>query len=267
MSTSTSRFTLEIEEIKDPSIKHGVMAIGKDVITIYKRKIAKTPLLGDKPVVLHQGEVPRARFDGLPDKYNIDLTCLNTSRFCQIVYQFAHELGHFYMYPSDINRILLGLSLPDSLTPWNNWFIESCCCSMSYLSLDEMARRWSRGQSVQNNPRYYLEFKKYRENEIQKALRGKRIPSGDNVAEWIKSELPRLTRECTTDDKDDHLVCAIEIERIMKKHTNSWGCLNFLGDATDDQHTDFDRWSELATLEQRPLVRALDHLFNLRTPE
>jgi len=266
MSTPASRLTLEIKEIEDPSIKHGVMAICKDVINIYERKIAKTPLLGAKPVVLHQGQVPMARYDGLPDQFNIDLTCLNTLKFNQIVYQFAHELGHFYMFPSDINRISLGLSLPDSLTPWNNWFIESCCCGMSYLCLDEMALRWIRRPSVQNNKRYFLNFKKYRENEIQKAQKEKNIPSEDNVAEWIQSELPRLSRECTTDDKNDHKVCAIEIERIMKKHSNAWGCLNFLGDATENQHTDFDRWSELATLKQRPLVKSLDQVFNHRMP-
>lgn len=234
------------------------MAICENVITIYKRKIAEIPRLGAKPIVLHQGQIPRARYDGLPDQFDIDLTCLNTLYFNQIAYQFAHELGHFYMFPSDLDRIPGGLS--------NNWFIESCCCSMSYLCLDEIARIWLRRPSVPNNPKYYLKFKKYRENEIQMALREKGIPSEDNVAEWIRSELLRLARECTTDDKNDHLVCAIEIERIMKKHSNAWGCLNFLGDATEDQHTDFDRWSELATLEQRPLVRALDHVFNLKTP-
>lgn len=258
MSTPTSRLTLETKDITDPKLKHDVMAICKDVITIYERKIARIPLLGAKPVVLHQGQVPMARYDGLPDQFNIDLTCLNTLKFNQIVYQFAHELGHFYMFPSDTNQISLELS--------NNWFIESCCCTMSYLCLNEMAQRWKRRQSVPNNPRYFLKFKKYRENEIQKVLRERNIPSEDNVAEWIQSELPRLARECTTDDKNDHKICAIEIERIMKEHSNEWGCLNFLGNATENQHTDFDRWSELATLEQRPLVRALDQVFNLRTP-
>jgi hypothetical protein len=268
MSIPESTLTIQIKDIKDPSIKRSVMAICSDVIsTIYERRIAKIPRLGAKPVVLHQGQVPRARYDGLPDQFNIDLTCLNTLKFNQIVYQFAHELGHFYLYPSDMNRILLGRSLPDSLTPWNNWFIESCCCAMSYLCLDEMAQRWRRRQSVQNNSKYFIKFKKYREDDIQDALKEQLIPSKDSVAEWLQSELPRLTKECTTDDKNDHRVCAIEIERIMKEHSNAWGCLNFLGDATENQHTDFDRWSEMATWEQRSLIKALDKVFNVRLPQ
>jgi len=66
-----------------------------------------------------------------------------------------------------------------------------------------------------------------------------------------------LMRECTPDDKDAHKVCAIEIGRISKEYPDAWGALCYLGDATENQHIDFDRWRELATPEQRPLVKSI----------
>lgn len=267
MSMPATKLTLQIKDIKGKSTTRSVNALCNDVITsIFVNRIGKIPRLGSQLVVLNQGQVPRARYDGLPDQCNIDLTCLSTLQFDQIVYQFAHELGHFYQYPSDMDRISLWLrrGLPDSLTPWNNWFIESCCCALSYICLDMIGKKWRRRSSVPNNTNYAINFIRYREKDILDALEEQKVPSKDMVAEWIRSELPRLSNRCTTDDKSEHRVCAVEIERILKEHHDAWGCLNYVGDATEDQHTDFCRWSELVASKQQPLVEALSQVFNYK---
>ncbi|MFZ3149497.1 MAG: hypothetical protein WA137_10690 [Methanothrix sp.] len=129
--------------------------------------------------------------------------------------------------------------------------------------MDEMASKWKRSHQRQRliskvNPR------EYRNERISESLQEIGISSKEDVANWIHAELPRLTKECFTDDKKEHKICAIEIEKILKVHPNSWGALCYLGDATENQITDFNRWSELVTPEQRSLVKALDHVFNYK---
>ncbi|MGB5099740.1 MAG: hypothetical protein WBN94_03985 [Methanothrix sp.] len=87
------KFDLSIVEIQGPSQERDVKAACKDVLDFYKMKIAENPPEGPWPIFLYQSRDnwPRARYDGLPDKYNINLTCLNPySDPSQTIYQFAH---------------------------------------------------------------------------------------------------------------------------------------------------------------------------------
>jgi hypothetical protein len=253
-------------DIQGPSQEREAKAACNDVINIYESKIAEVPPLGAKPVMLYQANDgwPRARFDGLPHQYNISLTCLKPyTTPAQTVYQFAHELGHFYQYPSEeerISKFLSEIGTADLPSPWNNWFVESCCCALSYLCLDELAGIW-KGSRRRQPLISKLNPSEYRRKQIRESLQEMGI-SPNEVANWIHSELSRPAIECPTDDKKKHKIFAIEIEKILKRHTNSWGALCYLGDATENQITNFDRWSELVTPEQRPLVKALGQVFN-----
>jgi hypothetical protein len=255
---------LHIMDIQKPSQKQEVKTACNDQMNFYTAKIAEVPSQGALPIFLYQSdEGPMARYDGLPDRYNINLKCLNPySNPSQTIYQFAHELGHVFLWPSDVNRIpqWLLLELPELHGPWNNWFVESCCCALAFLSLDEITRKWRlsrRGQQLMSkgNP------SEYRHREINESLQETGI-SKEEVANWIRVELPRLTKECSTNDKKDHKICAMEIEKILREHLNSWGALSHLCDVTDNGRTDFNKWVELVTSEQRPLVNSLDQVFN-----
>jgi len=260
-STSDSNFDLHIVDIQGPLQEQEAMAACNDLLVFYKTKIAETPPLGPNPIYLYQSrdKWPKARYDGLPDKYNINLTCLKPySSPSQTIYQFAHELGHIYQWPSDLKRILnwLSLGFPDSQTPWNNWFVESCCCALAFLCLDEMARKWGKSRRKQRlmskvNP------SDYRQNEIRATLKEVGISSKE-VANWIHKEMPRSAKECFTNDKSEHMICAIEIEAILRKHPDSWNALSHLGNATNNQITDFDKWQMMGTAEEIPLIKALE---------
>lgn len=263
---SSQDFDLRIDSIQGLSQEREVKVACKDVLDFYIDKIANIPPQGPRLIFLHQAGDgwPRARYDGLPDKYNINLTCLNPySDPSQTIYQFAHELGHVYQWPSDVKRILnwLPLRLEDLQAPWNNWFIESCCCALSFLCLEVMAINWRRSRQRQQliskvNPR------EYRNQRIGECLRKLHIRSKADIPDWIHAELPRLTRECLTDNKEEHKLCAIEIEKILREYPDSWGALCHLGDATTDQITSFNRWRDLASPEQHPFINALDQMFN-----
>lgn len=268
--TEYPQFDLHVMEIQGPSQKREVIAACKDIQDFYKSEIAETPPIGPRPVFLYQSKDgwPRARYDGLPDRYFINLTCLDPyTAPSQIVYQFAHELGHVYMWPSDFKRIInwIPQELPDLKAPWNNWFVESCCCALSFLSLSKMDRIWrlSRKRQFLINRSNKLDPSSYRNQEIQKSLKEMGISPQEDLTNWIYKELPHLANECSTEDKKEHKICAIKIEEILKKYPNSWGALCQLGNATENPITDFDKWRNLVSSNEGCLVIALSQVFRL----
>ncbi|MCX6641837.1 MAG: hypothetical protein NTV15_00410, partial [Candidatus Bathyarchaeota archaeon] len=189
---SINALDLQIKDIEKLSNKRDVEVICKSIVEFYQRKIAEAPPLGAKPVILFQAsdDCPRARYDGLPCQYNINLTCLHPyTSPSQTIYQFAHELGHFYQYPSDFRRISLWLplGLSDLLAPWNNWFVESCCCALSYLCLDEVSKILRLSRRHQHLKNWVKPINEYRLDRINEALKEQNISSTDKVAEWIQS--------------------------------------------------------------------------------
>lgn len=238
--------TLQIEGIDDSLMERDVRAVCNDVMNIYEVKVAKVPPLGAKPVVLHKSpdDLPRACLNGLPSRYDINLTCLNTRNYAQIVYQLSHELGHIYINPYRNNR-----------------FIESCCCAMSYLCLKKMERKWNRNPPFPNWSTYARNFKIYRRDEIQKVLKERGIESENDVIEWIHYRVNYNWLNSAHEgdvDRPNENVCAVVIEQVLDEHQNSWGALTRLGEATsEDNITDFNLWRRLVTSEQKSLVDVL----------
>ncbi len=240
--------------IEDLSLKSYFNTVFNGVIDIFSRKVAEIPPQGFNQ--MHIFYVPDKDpevyiIPKQPGLYKVTLSCLGDRLWNQIVYQFAHELGHVFFLPHDQERTQKSV----------NWFVESCCFAMAYFCLDEMAQKWIAQPPYPNWASYAQQFVKYRENEICRALITLKIPSKYKVVEWIKAELPRLAKECKTNDRTEQLVSAIEIEQILKEHPNEWGALCYLGDSTENGKTDFDRWFELVEPEQRHLVEELASMF------
>jgi hypothetical protein len=244
-----------MEGCKNNSLMRHEMAVCNDVIKIYRLKVAENPPLGPKPLILHlvPDGLPRVRTPVLQNQYDIDLTCLNTGEFCQIVYQFAHELGHVYIG---------GLSYATPLYR-SNFFIESCCMAMSYISLDLLAKKWIGRPPFRGGARYVGKCANYRRSDIRDALNDLVLPSEDYVPEFIESEKRAPKNEFTENDRTRQKVWAIEIERTLKlkKYSNSWGVLCELGNATNEANrTDFDFWRESVVDEYHPLVETLEQI-------
>lgn len=201
-------------------MERDVKAVCNDVMNIYEVMVAKVPPLGAKPVILHKApdDLLRACLNGLPIQYDINLTCLNTCNYSQIMFQLSHELGHVYINPYRNNR-----------------FIESCCCAMSYLCLKRMEKRWNRNPPFPNWSKYARNFKRYRRDEIQKVLKELGIGSENEAFEWVDHRVNYdwLNSAHEGDvDRPNEKVCAVVIEQVLDEHPNSWGALTKLGEAT-----------------------------------
>jgi hypothetical protein len=152
----------------------------------------------------------------LAGQYPINLTCLTARKYDQLVWQFAHELCHVYMSPHDMDRVtqfIFRQNQSDKGIPWNNWFAESMSFTMFYLCLRMMPEEWRRQPpTLPEWISYAPNFARYRQNEISKRLDELKIPSENEVAEWVRSELPALAEECTEDDRAEQSACAVVLE-------------------------------------------------------
>lgn len=259
-----------IEDPQDPGLKNALEIVCKYVLRIFETKVARVPPLGIKPIVIRPApdNIPRSCFDVriLAGQYPINLTCLTARYYNQLVYQFAHELCHVYLLPHDVERVgqfIFMQDQSDQRIPWNNWFAESICFTMSYLCLRMMPQEWRRlPPPFPDRKSYAPNFIHYRQNDISKYLGELNIPSENKTAEWVQSRLPTLIEECTEEDRAEQSACAIVIERTFLKHMNAWGAICNLGDCIDFNNTDFDRWHNLTAIKkQRQLINELIKIF------
>lgn len=254
--------------------KNKVEATCRKIIKIYEDNVAEIPPLGVKPIYIHQGPGPRTHVDPRDRKYNlcseyhIDLNCLvpfkseNNESMNKVVYQFGHELGHVYLFPSTVehayNIYYKNINSNSGTNP-HNWLIESCCCALSFVCLNKI--RLNHG----------TDFKKYRIaqiNDAKKKLKDKLFLSKLIFHDWIQSR-PGADLLTNFDPEfwPPRLVCAVEIEKILMNNPKTWGALCFLGDATDENgNTNYELWKNHVTLEQKPLVGAFEDLFKPLAP-
>jgi hypothetical protein len=244
--------SLKLRDMNDTNLKQ-LLDIGLSVMHFYESKIAESPLLGAKQILIFQGPpCPESFFFMLPSAYLIRVY-LNSSKNPkeQFVWQFAHEICHLYIWPSNLNRFQAKKEFAPNIK-WNNFFTECICTAMSYVCLSKL----NMGPT----------FEIYRWNCILNSLSklGNEFNGkiDDILMEQIKSKSPLWIELCPDDYRPEQGACALFIEQELIKYPNSWGALCYLGDATENQITDFNRWSELVTPEQRLLVEALALVFN-----
>ncbi|MBM4048488.1 MAG: hypothetical protein FJ279_25575 [Planctomycetes bacterium] len=233
-------------EFKDEALKRDVLAVCRDALGVYEKRIAAPPPLGPKPFVVRQASdgKPRADLRGLPNEYWVNITCLFTRQYCQIVYQVAHELGHHYIHPQR-----------------NNWLIESTATALSLRCLSEMGEKWKTNPPFGNWKPYAPHFPEYRENTIKGQLGEIGLKPDSDLKAWVRSELPTLVRERKVRRPEQH-ACAILIEDAFRRHPDAWGAVCQLGAATSaDGYTDFAAWEKLVGPKERALVKDLAALF------
>lgn len=79
----------------------------------------------------------------------IRLSVIDTSYWCQVIYQLSHELCHMYIQKAN------------STTEYLVWFEETLCEAFSYLVLDECSKRWGECELSKINSGYENSIKSY----------------------------------------------------------------------------------------------------------
>ena len=228
----------------DPSLRADVLAVCRDVLAVFETRLGEPPL-GTKPIVVRQApdDAPRACLNGLPREYWINITCLHSRYYSQIVYQFGHELGHVWQDPNA-----------------GGWFAESVATAMSHVCLAELGKKWKTSPPYPHWADYAPNFTKYRGDTLRDQLNRLEVPSPDEAPDWLRAHLPARIRDGKV-DRPEQAAGAVVIERALRKHPKAWGALARLGAVTKDGRVDFARWHELVTEDERPLVRDLADSF------
>ena len=116
---------LSVKLDQDGSLNDDIKAVLIGIIDKYENLVPQGPPLGYKEIEIMPGG-PMCTINFLPKYYQILLSSNAKSRFyCQVAYQFAHELCHIYCDPRIFNR-----------------FIESICELSSLYFLEYLSNKW-----------------------------------------------------------------------------------------------------------------------------
>lgn len=229
----------------DPSLRRDVLAVCRDVAGICATTMPSGPALGPKPFVIRSAPdgSPRADLRGLPGEYWINITCLNSRSYSQIVYQVGHEMGHHYVGPRQ-----------------DNWFVESAATALSYASLTEMGNKWEHHPPFGNWASYAKHFHEYRLETIRSMTKEAGLEDVQQAGQWVKTRLPGLVAAGKV-DRPAQAVCAFVIEQALRRHPDSWSALSKLGAAVNKEQIEWEQWRKSVSEQEAPLVDDLRQAF------
>mmetsp|Transcript_6816 Transcript_6816/g.12605 ORF Transcript_6816/g.12605 Transcript_6816/m.12605 type:complete len:256 (-) Transcript_6816:1148-1915(-) len=166
-------------------------------LEVMAEMVPKGPKLGVKTVHLIQGLVPQVVLNDLPRRYTVVLTCLESVRLNQLVYQLGHELYHVYADPRVIHPFAEVLA---------------CACSLAVL---RKARKKCLASPQPSLRAYAEKFETYRANIVDNARSKLGLEINARLATWAQD----FTMTC--DDRNAQLAAASLFEEAMGT-SNNW---------------------------------------------
>jgi hypothetical protein len=174
----------------------------------------------------------------------VNVTCLHTREYAQLVFQVGHELGHFYVDPH-----------------FSNWFVESVCTAITFLCLGTLGDKWATDPPFQSWKDYATVFRKYRKDILDQALSDVGIACCSGIPSWVYSSLSSVVAGGTF-TRQHEMLCADIIAAIMSEYHVSCSAITKLGTASKvDGITDFVAWRDSVFPMERNLVAALENRF------
>ncbi len=193
----------------------------------------------DGPMTLYQR--------GEEGQYIISLNTRDR-RWCQYVFQFAHELGH----------IICGFKKKGGC---HRWIEESICEVASLFVLQKMSTAWKEHPPLPDQVSYFEEFPPYLNSRINQAPQMDTFP----FKQWWQKNRNALEMDSTLRLKN--LTIARHILPLFEKNPNvAWGACGYLNSFEQVEKPTFESflrdWSDsCANQEQRLFVHELRGCF------
>jgi hypothetical protein len=130
----------------------------------------------------------------------------------QLVYQFAHEMGHIVCdYKSHEHK--------------NKWFEESVCETASIYVLRKVADKWKTSPAIKGAESYAKNYLSYAQRRIDSG----KLPEGKTFADWLKENMETLAIK----NGDARAQQTIIASNAMLKHferdpKNMWAAMAYL---------------------------------------
>jgi hypothetical protein len=149
------------------------------------------PSLGGLPMRVHVYTDPRAPCplthggaSPIPDVAIVRVKVASTY-WCQLVYQFSHELGH-----------IVSNSWGERWSPGtaHMWLEEACCGALSLLALERMAERWA-AHNVFGDASYAAAFRDYLAKHLGEYSASGSLTPDTLQSWWVGNEGPLATGE------------------------------------------------------------------------
>ena len=225
-------------------------AVMQSVIDSFRRVLPQPPPLGFRPIYIsYSNDGPVTRRPSDRGRYCIKLSAAD-GFYCQIAYQFSHELCHLYADP----RV-------------GNWFIECICEMMSQHCLEDLSEIWAKDPPFPNWKDHAVDFKIYLDHHLKQAhLKTIQAPRKDTeaLAAWLRADMSDLDNPYNWVRNQ---VIAELIRPIFESHYKSWRIIPLLGKASipypktllDGGFTEFsfDRLQEIAPKGTKAVVQRL----------
>ena len=234
-----------------------IQITGDDWGEVEKTEIQRVLVLASKQILFH---TERKKWPSIQISNNTDgpmtlyqrgqegqyIILLNTKdrRWCQYVFQFAHELGH----------IICGFK--KELSP-HHWFEESISEVASLFVLQKMSTAWEKYPPLPDQVSYFKEFPTYLNSRINQVS----IIDPFLFKLWWQKNRNALEMDSTLRLKN--LTIARHILPLFEKNPDAaWGACGYLNTFEQAEKATFESflldWSESCTNQQQKLfVREL----------
>ena len=180
-------------------------------LIVSRRFGGHAPFKGFKPfvVVQSQTDTPRALVsDSLlqdrAEQYEVALTCTNQNEANRFVFQYTHELAHFY------------------LTPLEHPFLEIIAVAISFCLLTDCANEWRRN----NWGTYSSKFEDYKRTVVENAKQSLQLQSYFGLVVPIELVLQRDSEAAKSCDVDSsHMLAGVVLADAIMQNESTWTSL------------------------------------------
>jgi hypothetical protein len=163
-------------------------------------------------------------------------------RWCQFVYQFAHEFCH----------VLCGF---DEDARQNLWFEECLCETASLFVLRRLAKRWAQRAPYAEWRAYSPQFTAYADDLISNwlAIAERRLP------QWLEDHRPRMARDPARRDLNGTI--ALALLPMLESNPQDWRAVTWLNVAPSAASETFPeylaKWHRATPPAHQPFIRAV----------
>lgn len=197
-------------------------------------RIFKSPELKKNIAVVHWNQeyaltAPKRLNPNQQEDYVIYLEATN-SYWCQIIYQFAHEMSHLIMkcYPEEIRY---------------KW-ISECFCAAASLYMLELSKQYFKMQCQS----YVSAVQGYLQSHIKKSC----LPEHIKIGRYIQEHIKELEVDPTEDGKRERVrndIIAVSLYDMIIKNEEGWKAVELFENINDigcvDSIDFIQRWRDL----------------------
>ncbi len=190
---------------------------------------------------------PRVLYRAAPGDDHVVWLTARHRFWCQLAYQFAHELCHIV---SDFQRLQ---------SPANEWFHESLCELASIYAIGQMSRTWPAAPPYPNWRSYAESLRAYADELTARDAR--KLPPGVTLGRWLCLHEPSLRADPC--QREINGLVAVQLLPLFQRAPAQWQSIRFLPDSGDSFAEFLGQWQLACPVEHQEFISEIGSLFEI----